>query len=76
MTIRKRILFIHLIWSMMIPKLIHSQAIDSRKTEEDVKIEDQFIAAKLLVTSGKKTRSYKTARFSQASHAAKCFHTL
>ena len=53
---------------MMIPKLIHSQAIDSRKTEEDVKIEDQFIAAKLLVTSGKKVlpytlnlRSYTTA---------------
>lgn len=59
MTIRKRILFIHLIWSMMIPKLIHSQAIDSRKTEEDVKIEDQFIAAKLLVTSGKKPEAIK-----------------
>lgn len=31
-----------------------AQITDNRKSEEDLKIEDQFIAAKLLVTTGKK----------------------
>ncbi len=51
-----RIIFILL---PIFPHLAFSQSIDSRKSEEDFKIEDQFIAAKLLINSGKKPEAIR-----------------
>ena len=59
MTLCKTLWRITFILLSIFPHLIFSQIIDSRKSEEDFKIEDQFIAAKLLLNSGKKPEAIK-----------------
>ena len=58
MTFYKTIFLILFVFLLNVPQTI-GQLANDRKSEEEVKLEDQFIAAKLLVSSGKKSDAIK-----------------